>query len=211
MLKYFFSFCVVAALTAPTAVEADVLLPKKGMQYFTAGMSLNPGVMHDDSAGDLDDVSTLSPAASGMLDVGLTQIINTSFFMTAEASLGMQWFNDHTAAREGEAGSSSNLAWQVGLMGNWLPFDEELGLVGGAGLHLFQAHLSDAPMQVLGGDLRVGRYIWAEDEQFLLLHLGYSAPLIQGLNRPDQFGEGDDFADRNWTFHRFTLGFQYGF
>lgn len=197
-----------AALSAPTAARADsVVLPKKGMQYFTFGLSLNPGLLHDDGDG-----SSTTFGASGMGSVGLHQILTRNFFMSAEGQLGLQWLDEHTADKDGAAPASSNFAWQLGLYAHWLPFGEEMGLSSAVGLHLFQAHLDDAPLQVLGGELRLGKYIWTADESFLLVQLGYSAPIIQGLDQPTDFSGGEDpFEERSWTFHRFSIGFQYGF
>ncbi len=123
----------------------------------------------------------------------------------------MQWINDNTADKDASAPSSTNFAWQLGLHMNWLPLGEELGFVTTGGIQLFQAHLDDAPLQILGGELRVGKYIWTEEEDFLLVQAGYTAPFIQGLDRPTEFGETSEWSDRNWSFHRFSIGFQYGF
>ncbi len=202
---------VAGALALPQPAQADVVLPKKGKQYFTAGMSLDPGFLYDSSASELDDISSTSLTAATMASLGVTQIINRSFFMAAEGRVGMQWFDDNTAAKTGEADSSKNFAWQLGLYGHWLPFEDKLGLVAVGGMHLFQVHADDAPLQVLAGELRLGKYIWTANEDFLLVQLGYSAPFIQGFNRPTDFSGESEWADRNWTFHRFTLGFQYGF
>ncbi|MFP4597701.1 MAG: hypothetical protein ACLFVJ_05590 [Persicimonas sp.] len=202
---------VAAALATPQTAQADVVLPKKGKQYFTAGMSLDPGFLYDSSASELDEVPSTSLTAATMASLGVTQIINRSFFMAAEGRLGMQWLDDNTAAKSGEADSSKNFAWQLGLYGHWLPFEDELGLVAVGGMHLFQIHADDAPLQVLGAELRLGKYIWTANEDFLLVQIGYSAPFIQGFNRPTEFTAESEWTERNWTFHRFTLGFQYGF
>lgn len=202
---------VAAALAFPATASADgVVLPKKGMQYFTFGLSLNPGFLYDESA-ELSGESTAAVTAAGMGQIGVTQIVTRTFYMSAEAQAGLQWLNDNTADKDADAPSSSNFAWQLGLLAHWLPLGEDLGFETAFGLHIFQAHLEDAPLQVLGADLRLGKYMWQEDEKFLLVQLGYSAPLIQGLNRPTAFGDVSEWSDRNWSFHRFTIGFQYGF
>jgi hypothetical protein len=216
LLAKFFTVCLlttallaaVAALPTPAHAQS-VVLPKEGMQYFTAGLSLNPGILHD--SGNSNRGSQSAVAAAGMGQLGVTQIITRTFYMSAEAQVGLQWFDEHTADQDADASSSTSFAWQLGLNMQWLPLGEELGLVTSGGLHLYQVQLDDAPLQVLGGELRVGKYIWTADEEFLLVQLGYTAPLIQGLDRPTEFDATNEWEDRSWSFHRFSIGFQYGF
>jgi hypothetical protein len=209
-LKLLMSLCVLAVLAWSLPASAEVVLPKKGMRYFTWGLSLNPGVVFDDGNSQRESSSAFSTA--GMADLGITQVINRNFFMSAEARLGIQWMDSHTATLDGQPTAASNsLAWQLGLNGHWLPLGEDVGLMGAAGLHLFRAHLDEASLQVLGAEMRLGKYIWGEDEQFLLLQIGYSAPFIQGLSRPQDFSGEAERTERTWSFHRFMLGFQYGF
>ena len=186
--KFLVIFGVVAGIVCTAqAARADVVLPKKGMQFLTAGLSLNPGFLYDESASDSDGLATTAVTTSGMARLGLHQIITRQFFMSAEGEVGVQWLNEHTADSDGIAPASSNIAWQLGLYAHWLPFGERSGWSGSFGLHLFQAHLDEAPLQVLGGELRLGKYLWSDDEQFVLVQLGYSAPIIQGLSRPTDF------------------------
>lgn len=211
LLRIISTVVLAALLALPSVAQAEsVKLPKKGMQYFTLGLSLNPGFLYDGTA-ETRGVPNASMAAASMAQIGVTQIVTRTFYMSAEGQLGLQWLNDNTAAKDGSAPSSTNFAWQLGLLMNWLPLGEELGFVTTGGIQLFQAHLDDAPLQILGGELRVGRYIWTEKEEFLLIQAGYTAPFIQGLDRPTEFGEGAEWSDRNWSFHRFSIGFQYGF
>ncbi|MFW5967917.1 MAG: hypothetical protein ACOCV2_10380, partial [Persicimonas sp.] len=137
-LKYLSSFLLAIALCAPSSGEADVILPREGMQYFTTGLTLNPGLMYDTSADEVDGVAQTSPALSGMGEIGVTQVINRHFFMGLEAGAGLQWFDAHRAARNGQADPSANFAWEVGLVGSWLPFGDETGVAVGAGMHYFQ-------------------------------------------------------------------------
>jgi hypothetical protein len=212
LLAKFFTVCLLFAVVAsPARAHADsVVLPKKGMQYFTLGLTLNPGFLQDDT-GELNGVSNTAFAVAGMGQVGVTQIVTRTFYMSAEAQLGLQWLDEHTADQDANAPSSTNFAWQLGLYMQWLPLGDELGFVTAGGLSLFQTHLEDAPLQVLGGELRLGKYIWTEEEEFLLVQVGYLAPFIQGLDRPTEFDPENVWEDRNWSFHRFSIGFQYGF
>lgn len=192
------------AFGIPNLHAQEVALPNDGRQALTLGLSLNPGVLHDPDAAD-------ALTGAGMGQVGLTQIINAHFFMSAEAHAGVQWMRPHTAAKDGAAPGASHFAWQIGVYAHWLPFAQAHGWVVNAGIHHFQVHLDDAPLQVMGGEVRLGRYLWSDDERFLLVQVGYSLPIIQGLSRPDEFDPDDAWADENWSFHRFSLGFSYGF
>lgn len=192
------------AFSLSDAQAQQVAQPNEGRQYFTVGLSLDPGFM-------LDSTADTAFTSAGMAQVGLSHTINRYFFMSAEAEAGVQWMRAHTAGKDGAAPSASDFAWQVGIYGHLLPFGQESGWVANAGIHLFTAHLEDAPLQVLGGELRLGRYIWTTDERFLLVQVGYALPILQGLARPAQYDENDPWADENWSFHRLSLGFQYGF
>lgn len=201
--------------SAPAGAQ-QIKLPRKGMQYFTWGMSLDPGFLYDPTAqslrGDAGAAhrSKYTLTGAGMATMGLTQVINPQFFMAVEGGAGLQWMRPHTAARDGMGPSATRFAWQLGLNGQWLPFGEEVGWMAGAGLQLYRVQLADAPLQLLGADFRLGKYFWTDDERLLLLQFGYTLPLIQGLSRPDQFDTGG-WRDENWSFHRFRLGFVYGF
>jgi hypothetical protein len=208
------------AMLPATARAQEVALPKEGMQYFTFGLSLNPGFIYDPDADQVahgegarggDGPSNYALGAAGMAEVGITQIINRRFFMSAEAQVGLQWLNEHTADKDGSAPSSTSFAWQLGLYMQWLPLGEELGFVSSAGLQLFRVRLDDAPLQILGAEFRLGKYIWTAQENFLLVHVGYTLPFIEGLSRPTEFDSNATWAEEDWTFHRFSLGFQYGF
>jgi len=203
-LRLLLALLCALAFGIPNLHAQEIALPNDGRQAFTLGLSLNPGILHDPGAAD-------ALTGAGMGQIGLTQIINSNFFMSAEAHAGVQWMRAHSAAKDGAAPSASHFAWQVGVYAHWLPFAQEHGWVLNAGLHHFQVHLDDAPLQVMGGEVRLGRYLWSEDERFLLVQVGYSLPIIQGLSRPDEFDNDDAWADENWSFHRFSLGFSYGF
>ena len=94
--------------------------------------------------------------------------------MSIEAEIGAQWLDDHTISTEGVRDSGTRLAWQLGVMARWLAFGELTGITAGAGVHFFRIGLDEAPLQVLGGELRLGKYFWRENDTFLLLEFGYA-------------------------------------
>lgn len=199
---------VFAAILWPPNLQAQqVAAPTEGRQYFSVGLNLNPGFLSDPGAQTGDYAFT----TAGMLQLGMTHLITRHFFMSAEAQAGVQWMRANSAAKDGAAPSSSNFAWQVGIYGHWLPFGRDKGWVASPGIHLFRAHLDDAPLQVLAAELRLGRYIWSDEEHFLLIQAGYSFPFIQGLAQPTDFENSETWAQQDWTFHRFSIGFEYGF
>jgi opacity protein-like surface antigen len=199
-------------LLAPTPAQAqDVVLPREGMQYFATGLSLNPGLLYDRNADEFPTQDTFTASGGGRLRLGLHQLLTRNFVMSVEAELGAQWLDEHTATVEGVRESGLDIAWQLGVMARWLPLGDQSGFATGLGAHFFRMALQDAPLQVLGGELRIGKYFWQEDERFLLVELGYTYPLIQGLTLPPDFDGTRGPVERTWSFHRFSIGFQYGF
>ena len=203
---------LVLAVAPTDAHSEDVHLPRVGQQFLSAGLSLQPGFLYDEAPPAARQFNTVAPTAAGTSRFGFHQILTEQFMMSAEADLGLQWFNDHTAHVDGEAASELAFAWQIGLIGRWLPFGERAGWTLGTGPHLYNVYLSGQPLQSLGLDLRAGRYIWQGTEKFVLFEIGYSLPFIQGLQRDNDYvTESDRGVPKNWTFHRFTLSIQYGF
>lgn len=208
---------LIAALTlglAPADAQSkEVHLPRVGQQFLAVGLSLQPGFVYDETHPDAPGFNTVTPAAAGMGRFAFHQIIAETFMMSAEADLGLQWFNEHTARVSGRASSELAFGWQVGLYGRWLPFGEREGWTVGGGPQWYNVYLSGQPLQSLGLDLRAGRYIWQNTEEFVLVELGYSVPFIQGLQRDNDLisGESDPGEPKNWTFHRFSITVQYGF
>lgn len=212
-LRRILAACVVAAvLTIPGAVCAqDVVLPREGMQYFSAGLSLNPGLLYDSNADQFPARDALTASGGGTLRIGLHQLLTRSFVMSVEGEIGAQWLDDHTATVDGVRESALDVAWQLGVIARWLPLGDAGGFSTGLGAHFFRMALEDAPLQILGGELRLGKYFWQDDERFLLLEFGYALPLIQGLTLPPDFDGTRGEVERTWSFHRFSIGFQYGF
>ena len=205
-------FFGIVSFTAASATAEKVHLPRVGQQYLSVGLTLQPGFLYDETTPDARNWSSVAATGAGTTRFGFHQIVSETFLMSAEADLGVQWMNEHTAQTQGRADSELAFSWQVGLQGRWLPFGERAGWAVGGGPHLFNAHLAERPLQSLGLGLSAGRYIWESDEDFVLLQLGYSIPFIQGLTQGNDFQTQDDSrVPKDWTFHRFTLSIQYGF
>lgn len=203
---------LIAGLLLPSVVAAqEVILPREGMQYFAAGLSLNPGLLYDRNADDYPTQDAFTAAGGGTVRAGLHQLINRHLVMSIEAEIGAQWLDDHTATAEGVRESALDVAWQAGVMARWLPLGDFSGVSTGLGVHFYRMSLEDHPLQVLGGELRIGKYFWQDDERFLLLEFGYAVPLIQGLTLPPDFDGTRGPVERTWSFHRASIGFQYGF
>ncbi len=201
------------SLVPPGEASAEEIhMPRVGQQFFAAGLSLQPGFLYDRTRPEARGYNTVAPTGAGTTRLGFHQILTESFMMSAEVDLGVQWLNEHTARVDGEGSSELAFGWQAGILGRWLPAGERAGWTVGTGPHWYNVYLADRPLQSLGVDLRAGRYLWKGTEKFVLLEIGYSAPVIQGLRRGDNFSTEESSATpKNWTFHRFSLSVQYGF
>ncbi len=150
-----------------------------------------------------------------MLRLGFHQILARQLIMSGELDGGIQWMNEHTAESQGRADSEIAATWQFALLGRWLPAGERSGWFVGVGPHYYNAYLADRPLQSLGVDLRAGQFLWQDNEDFLLLEIGYSVPFIQGLSSSSavqtESGEVSTAPPGDWTFHRFGLNIEYGF
>lgn len=204
-----------ALLTTGSLEEAaadQIVLPRIGQQYFSTGLSLQPGFVHDPSAPADAKSATLAATGAGTARLGFHQIVSEQLVMAAEVDIGLQWLDEHTIETAGRADSETGVAWQIGLAGRWLPAGDRAGWSLGGGPHFYHVYLADRPVQSLGLDLRAGRFLWKKRERFVLLELGYAVPIVQGLSSSNSFR--DDSGDRvpkNWTFHRFSISLQYGF
>lgn len=178
--------------------------------WLTAGLSVTPGFVWDDTAGA---VGVDRAATTGGLNarLGFQHRVARHATMAAEVELGQGWNSPNRLAPDGLLRNSHHFQWQAGLVGRFLPRDDGSGLAGGVGLHMYRASLPEAAYQALGGDLRAGWYFWRRDN-FVLGEIGYAFPLIAGLDLPVDFtGEAPQPAPKNFTFHRFVFGFSYGF
>ena len=195
----------------PASAAQEVVLPKKGLQFLSTGLSLNPAFLYDHDVDQFPDQGAATVSGGGTFKLGLHQLVTRQLFMSAEAELGLQWMDEHTANISGVTDSNTNLTWQLGLMARWLPWGEENGMFAGVGVHLYRLELDEAALQMLGGDVRFGRYVWSDEENFVLVEFGYGLPLIQGLDLPTDFTGEREPVERTWSYHRFLIGFQYGF
>lgn len=211
------AFALLIFASPRSGFAQDVKLPRVGQQYGSVGVMVQPGFLYDPTfptgrTASGNSWNRLTPAAGGVLQLGFHQIVTRRFMMAAEAQIGLQWLDEHTANAQGQADSESVLAWQLGLLGRWLPFGERAGWHVGLGPSFYRAYLEGSALQMLGIDLRAGKFLWQAERSFVLLEVGYVIPALQGLDKPTKFSTGrrnDVVSD--WTFHRFGLSIQYGF
>jgi hypothetical protein len=181
-----------------------------GRQWLTTGLSVAPGIVTDSTADEVG-LSPVSAMGGLRLRLGFQHVIARQFVMAAEVELGDGWIDTARLAPAGLNDSSHHFAWQAGLMGRWLPRGNAEGPALGAGLHTYRAGLPEAPLQTLSGDIRAGWYLWRNDK-FVLAEIGYSPSLLSGLDLPATFGtDAPEPTPKNWTVHRFVIGFSYGF
>jgi len=202
----------IAAVLPPTSASAEQFRPPRiGQPFVSTGLSLQPGFLYDGVDPANTGFSPVAVSGATMGKVGFHQIIAERFIMSAEADIGGQWVDEHTAQLDGEADSQWAVAWQIGLYARWLPFGDRAGWTIGGGPQFYHAYLKDQGLQSLGLGLKAGRYIWTREEHFVLVEFGYAVPFIQGLKRGSTFTQDPDAVQKNWTFHRFGLSIQYGF
>lgn len=191
--------------------STDVVAQNRvGRQWLTSGLTIAPGLVTDSTAEEvgLDPVVAMGGLR---LRLGFQHVISPRFVMAAEAELGDGWVDEARLAPDGQNATSHHFAWQAGLMGRWLPRGDAAGPALGVGLHTYRARLPEAPLQTLSGDLRAGWYFW-RDESFVLAELGYAPSFLAGLDLPATFGEdAPQPTPKNWSVHRFVIGFSYGF
>ena len=192
-----------------TDATAEYRPPRTGNQYFTLGLNFSPGFMADDSAPG-DPYDELSPSQGMMASLGLQHAVFATVFMSVELELGAQWFDYHTANPSGRADTETVFAWGAGVLARWVPMEE--GFSAGFGITYYRAALSESSLQQAGPDLRLGWYLW-QGEEFGLFEVGYVIPMVQGISLPSNI-QGDDtptVASQDWWFHRFRVGFLWGF
>ena len=183
--------------------------PKTGRQWITAGFSLSPGVLHDKN-GESRGVTNDSLNVGLGYRFGLWHALTPQFYMAAEAEIGSTYFRPHTAHPLGVSDTDNAISYQLGLMGRYLPFDDDGKLTLGLGLTLFRASLDDAPLQSLSAEARVGWLMW-KGFRFTTIELSYGVPVLAGLSLPAFDYDGTDPVDKTWQFHRLGLIFSYGF
>lgn len=202
---------VVILMVAAEANAQDVRLPHVGRQFLTAGLQLEPGILHDPGAEGREAPARNALNLTGQVVLGLHHIQSTQFYMSGELGLGLGYFDAHGAAPDGTGEQDLAFAWQAGLVGRWLPWEDQAGWTVGLGAHLYRAFLDEAPLNALAFEPRLGRYVWRDDDHFVLLEAGYAFSFIQGLSLPSPFTREEDappYVARSWTFHRWSLGLQ---
>ena len=209
------AMCVAACLAAlalPTSASAQVSEAKFGQQFLSVGFAVEPGLLVDDQAPEgVDGLYPASITYAPMLRVGIHHIVSAQFMMSAELDAGFQWVNDHTATPEESRGAEFVSAFDMSIVGRFIPSGTLSGFHVGAGLNWFRANLEDAPAQILGADLRLGALVWQNDETVVVIDAGYVVPLIQGLELPTDFtGEANPSA-QTWWWHRVVIGAQVNF
>lgn len=198
-----------AALLSLVAVEATAQ-NRVGRQWLTTGLSITPALVVDGTGADIGLPGTV--VGGGVrARLGFQHVIAAPFVMAAEVELGNAYLPASTVAADGRSDGGAGVAWQVGLVGRWVPRGDVTGPAFALGLHTFRASLPDTPVQALSGDLRFGWYLW-RDDSFVLAEFGYAIPFLEGVDAPVAFdGSSTTIADQNWTMHRFVFGFSYGF
>lgn len=200
----------------PATVSGQVGEARFGQRFRSVGFASQPGLVLD------EDREHSSASWGSFVTFALHHVLHPHLVMAAELGLGMHWLDEHGIAPGGEADEEKAFAWQVGLMGRYLPMRDLEGLTLGAGLHIYGARLDEAPMQQLAGALSAGWIFWrgARRPQFALVELGVALPIVQGLRLPDAqvvLEEGDTMNDAgsrvpsDWSLLRSSLSIQVSF
>ncbi len=210
--------CITLWVMLPAAHAQDGLSTARfGQRYLTVGWVTQPGVITDDNEPPTERHSEAAFATAGMVKVGLHHMIHPKIAMSAEVDLGVQWVDDHTAAPDGAAREETAFGWQLGIMGRWIPSGDLSGVSAGAGLHLFNARLEEAPFQSMAFEGRLGWVFWRGEREprFAMIELGWSLPIVSGLRLPNQFTTGNEEvnveANQNWSWQRGMIGIQGSF
>ncbi len=195
-------------LAAPLTVQAQqVHRPIVGSQMFTLGVEAQGGAVVD----WIDDDLGLSPAAGARARIGLHHVISDRLSMNAEFAPGATYFAPHPVAPDGAAPSQTRLDWHVALLARRFRIGLTSGFTFAGGIYYRQTHLAGGRLLQLGGDLRLGRFVWTSDETFFIVELGLRGPFIEGLN-VSQFTADDavNIPDQ-WTYPQASLGIQWAF
>ena len=196
--------------------RSQMLMPRVGQNFTTLGLGLNPALMVNGQALPTGDgrYGELAAGLSTTARLGLQQMISGALAASAEVELGWMWLNEHTAAPDGQADEGYGLFWQVALAGRWLPGGNLEGPSLGLAMNYAGVNLEEGDLRTLGLEPRLGYYAWGvEGTSFALVEIGWTVPLIAGLNQPSaEFAaEPAQQASQDWTLHRFSFGFHFGF
>lgn len=194
-------------LAAPApALAQNVHLPIVGRQFFTVGPEFQAGAVVD-----YRDEPQLSLATGPRLRVGIHHIITRNFAMNAELSAGATYFADHIMAPHGQGQAQIRPDWRLSVLARRKPVGHTQGWTFAGGLDYRQAHLKDGRLVQFGLDARLGRYLWTQDERFIILELGLHAPIWEGLVVKDFTGELAQTIPDKWIFPSMSLAIQWAF
>jgi hypothetical protein len=205
--------CAAVALgvCAPSAAVAGPLETRVGQQYLTAGFFLQPGFVNDPTVPTDPNWNENAATVAGVGRVGLQHVMALPFTMGLEIDVGSVWYDEHTLDTTGAVDSETALVFGVGLTGRWFPLGEAEGPSVGFGAHARWDLLADVTYNTFAPHLRLG-WAWWQADSFLQLEVGYSTPVIAGLNVPTDFtGEGPELPEQDSRLHTFSIGFNVGF
>lgn len=177
-----------------------------GRQFFTVGLEVQGGAVIDHR----DDLQ-FSPAIGPRARVGIHHIITRNFSMNAELSAGATYFTEHIMAPGGQGPAQTRLDWRLAVLARRQPVGPTTGWTFAGGIDYRQAHLKDGRLVQFGLDGRLGRYLWTDDERFLIVELGLHAPIWEGLAIKDFSGELASTIPDRWTLPSLSLAILWAF
>ncbi|MEL6178194.1 MAG: hypothetical protein AAFS10_04530, partial [Myxococcota bacterium] len=146
----------------------------------------------------------------GPVYLGLLHVITPRLFFEARAGVGAVWFaNDRLISSDLSAQGDSHLGIQFGAELRARTATPS-GLTGSLGLNLSRVNLPNSNGGFLGISPTLGYLSWdAGYRGFWLVEVGYSYPLINGMN--PEFGDSsfDPPIDATWQQLTLSIGFGY--
>lgn len=212
MIRHHFpQLAIIATMVCLLSTEAQaqqVALPNIGARHLTFGMTAQPGWVQGERTNTTFEHAL---SHSQMIHVGVLQLINRQFAMSAGIDFGVQWLDEHGASSSGVANSELGYAFSVGLQGRWLPTNTLAGPMLGIGLEYFRAGLEEAPAQIMSINPSLGWLFWSKDSRMATVEIGYYFPLIQGLSLPTEFGSNEPKPVADWSWHRWSLSIRWSY
>lgn len=209
------ALCAACTLVASDAfAQQDVGMARYGQRYITLGYSAQPGLTWDDDAPPTSSHRDVAATWGSFAKVGLHHLVQPRFVMAGEVDLGVQWMDEHTVALGGVAKSERVFAWQLGLVGRFMPSGDHSGLGLGMGLGFTAVNFDVAPYRGLSLDARVSWTVWRDSHtpRFAMVEVGWGVPVVAGLQFPPDFIlEGmnpPEVAEQNWHWSRGVVAIQ---
>lgn len=193
------------ALPAPVLAQ-NVHLPIVGRQFFVIGLEAQGGAVVDYR----EDLQ-FSPALGPRIRVGIHHIITRNFAMNAELSAGATYFAEHIVAPHGEGDAQIRPDWRISVLARRQAVGPINGWTFAGGLDYRQAHLKEGRLVQFGLDGRLGRYLWTQDERFLIVELAVHAPIWEGLALKDFTGELAETIPNDWILPSMSLAIVWAF